>query len=59
VPGTLVIIGGGEDRTGDRVVLRRFNDLAGGAGSRVVVLGTATTVPDEIAAMYEGKSKPE
>jgi cyanophycinase len=52
VPGTLVIIGGGEDRTGDRVVLRRFAELAGGSDARIAVLGTATTVPGEIGSMY-------
>lgn len=52
MPGTLVIIGGGEDRTGDRAVLRRIVDLAGGPSSRVVVLGTATTVPDELEQTY-------
>jgi cyanophycinase len=53
VPGTLVIVGGGEDRTGERTVLRRVADLAGGDDARVVVLGTATTVPDDAGAAYE------
>jgi cyanophycinase len=52
VAGTLVIIGGGEDRTGERAVLRRIVDLAGGPSARVVVLGTATTIPDELETMY-------
>ena len=51
--GTLVIVGGGEDRTGDRVVLRRIVELAGGAEARLVVLGTATTVPDDVGPMYD------
>ncbi len=50
--GTLVVIGGSEDREGDRVILRRFVDLAGGAAARVVVVGTATTVPDEVETEY-------
>lgn len=53
MPGTLVIIGGGEDRTGDRAVLRRVAELAGGDDARVVVVGTATTVPDEVGPVYE------
>ncbi len=53
MPGTLVIIGGGEDRTGDRVVLSRVAELSGGADARIVVLGTATTVPDDVGPMYE------
>jgi cyanophycinase len=53
VAGTLVIVGGGEDRTGDRTVLRRVAELAGGAEARLVVLGTATTVPDDLRATYD------
>jgi cyanophycinase len=53
VSGTLVIIGGGEDRTGERVVLRRVAELAGGPDARVVVVGTATTIPDEIGPVYD------
>lgn len=51
--GTLVIVGGGEDRTGERAVLSRVAELAGGADARLVVLGTATTVPDDVAATYD------
>ncbi len=50
--GTLLAIGGGEDRSGDRVILRRFVDLAGGPSARVVLVGTATTVPGEVEAGY-------
>jgi cyanophycinase len=53
VPGTLVLVGGGEDRTGERAVLRRVADLAGGNAARVAVLGTATTVPDQVGPVYE------
>jgi cyanophycinase len=53
VAGTLVIVGGGEDRTGERAVLRRVADLAGGDAARLVVLGTATTVPEDVRATYE------
>lgn len=51
--GTLVIVGGGEDRTGERVVLRRIADLAGGEDARIVVLGTATTIPEDVGPMYD------
>ena len=51
--GTLVIVGGGEDRTGERVVLSRIVDLAGGEDARVAVLGTATTIPEDVGPMYE------
>jgi cyanophycinase len=53
VGGTLVIIGGGEDRTGERTVLRRVVELAGGEAARVVVLGTATTIPEDMGAVYD------
>ena len=51
--GTLVIVGGGEDRTGERVVLTRIADLAGGEDARIVVLGTATTIPEDVGPTYE------
>lgn len=50
--GPLVIIGGGEDRTGECVVLRRIAELAGGESARIAVLGTATTVPDDLETTY-------
>ncbi len=50
--GPLVIIGGGEDRVGERVVLRRIADLAGGESARIAVLGTATTIPDDVETTY-------
>lgn len=40
----LVIIGGAEDKQGERVILRRFVTLAGGQNARIVVLTAATTV---------------
>jgi cyanophycinase len=52
MPGPLVVVGGGEDRTGDRTVLRRVAELAGGDVARLVVLGTATTVPDDVGPSY-------
>jgi cyanophycinase len=51
--GRLVIVGGGEDRTGDSVILRRFVELAGDADARIVVICTATTEPDELGAVYK------
>jgi cyanophycinase len=48
----LLIIGGSEDRSGERAILRRFVDLAGGPSARVVLVGTATTVPAEVEVEY-------
>jgi cyanophycinase len=47
------VIGGAEDRTGSRVVLREFVRLAGGDGSRVAVVATASSLGDEILDEYE------
>jgi len=51
--GTLCVIGGAEDRTGDRVVLREFLDLAGGEGARVAVLATASSLGPEVLDAYD------
>ena len=50
--GPLLIIGGAEDREGQKVILRRFVDLAGGHNARIVIVGTATTVPGEVGPQY-------
>jgi len=51
-PGHLVIIGGGEDRTQDMRVLRRFVALARAARPRVVVLTAASAEQDAVAEVY-------
>jgi cyanophycinase len=51
--GTLCVIGGAEDRVGDRVVLREFVRLAGGSGARVAVLATASSLGEEILDSYD------
>ncbi len=50
--GTLCVIGGAEDRTGSRVVLREFVRLAGGNGARVAVVATASSLGPEILDDY-------
>ncbi len=40
--GFLIPIGGAEDREGEKVVLRRFFELAGGSSSRIAVMPTAS-----------------
>jgi cyanophycinase len=44
--GTLVIIGGAEDKTGECEILREFFSLAGGRKSRLNVLSTASEDPE-------------
>ena len=42
--GTVMIIGGAEDKIRDRVILGRFSTLAGGADGIVVVISTASSL---------------
>lgn len=51
--GHLVIIGGGEDRTGGKQILKRFIELSGGEKSRIAVLTAASTEPDEVWKVYD------
>lgn len=51
--GHLMIIGGSEDRTDDKTILSRFVELAGGADRRIVVITTASRVPDDVWKMYD------
>ncbi|WP_070266847.1 MULTISPECIES: cyanophycinase [unclassified Duganella] len=51
--GHLVIIGGHEDRTQDKTVLKRFVDLAGGSEQKIVVISAASSVADEMWKIYD------
>jgi cyanophycinase len=51
--GHLVVIGGGEDRERDKLILRRFVELAGGTRARIVVLTAASQHPDEMWKIYD------
>jgi cyanophycinase len=51
--GTLFVVGGAEDRVGERVVLREFVGLAGGAGARIAVVATASSLGPEILEAYD------
>jgi cyanophycinase len=42
----LLAIGGAEDKFRDRVILRRFLELAGGEAARIVIIPTASTADD-------------
>jgi cyanophycinase len=44
--GPLLAIGGAEDKFRDRVILRRFVELAGGDAARIVIIPTASTADD-------------
>jgi cyanophycinase len=52
-PGRLLIIGGAEDRCCGAGLLERFAELCGGERARIVLVTTATGLPDEVRAEYE------
>jgi cyanophycinase len=45
-PGLLIAIGGAEDKKRERVILRYFLESAGGSDANLVVLATASEVPE-------------
>jgi cyanophycinase len=47
-----VIIGGHEDRTGERRILRRFLSVSGGRTARLVVIGTASSQGEAAGEAY-------
>lgn len=47
------MIGGAEDRTGSRTLLREFLRLAGGDGARVAVVATASSLGPEVLDTYD------
>nr|WP_315259540.1 cyanophycinase [uncultured Duganella sp.] len=51
--GSLMIIGGNEDRTDNKDVLHKFIELAGGEQQPIVVITAASTVPDAVWEMYD------
>jgi cyanophycinase len=51
--GTLFVVGGAEDRIGERAVLRHFVRLAGGDGARIAVVATASSLGPEILESYD------
>jgi cyanophycinase len=50
--GTVIVIGGAEDKVRDRVILGRFVSLAGGAAARIVVISTASSLGAEAGERY-------
>jgi cyanophycinase len=50
---TLCLVGGAEDRSGTRTVLREFVRLAGGDGCRIAVVATASSLGVEILDTYD------
>lgn len=50
--GSLLIIGGHEDKDGECRILRRFIEMAGGRESKIVVIATATGQPRTVGNEY-------
>lgn len=48
----LLIVGGAEDKVGRVTILRRFVRLSGGRAARLVIIPTASSVPDEVVSVY-------
>jgi cyanophycinase len=51
--GSLLIIGGHEDRERDKAVLERFVELSGGMDGKIVVVTAASTVGEELWKQYD------
>jgi cyanophycinase len=51
--GLLIAIGGAEDKVGDRAVLREVIARAGGASATIALFPTASSIPEELAPLYE------
>jgi len=47
-------IGGAEDKLGNKTILHRFVQLAGGASARIAVISTASSLGHEITELYLG-----
>jgi cyanophycinase len=47
-----MVIGGAEDKMGERVILSRFVQLAGGDQARIVVISTASSLGDAATELY-------
>jgi cyanophycinase len=50
--GPVMVIGGAEDKLGERVILSRFVQLAGGDRARIAVISTASSLGDAATDLY-------
>jgi cyanophycinase len=50
--GPVMVIGGAEDKLGERVILSRFAELAGGEKARICVISTASSLGDVATELY-------
>ena len=52
VQGTLVVIGGAEDKNGKCEILRKVAELAGGEEAKLVIITAATEMPEGVGEEY-------
>lgn len=52
--GRLLVIGGNEEKDGECRILRSFVEMAGARDARLVILTTATELPEEVGEEYQG-----
>src|SRR5437667_6012892 len=50
--GAVMVMGGAEDKLGERVILARFVELAGGDQARIAVISTASSLGDAATDLY-------
>src|SRR2546430_16994995 len=50
--GPVMVIGGAEDKLGERGILSRFVELAGGDQARIAVISTASSLGDAPTELY-------
>src|SRR5690242_11986996 len=50
--GPVMVIGGAEDKLGERVILSRFIDLAGGDRAHIAVISTASSLGEAATDLY-------
>lgn len=50
--GSLLLIGGAEDKAGSKTILKRFVELAGGRAARIVIIATASAFHDIVGKRY-------
>jgi cyanophycinase len=51
--GMLMLIGGAEDKVGNRAILRRFVELAGGSNARIAIIAAASEIHGIVGQTYQ------
>ena len=51
--GTLIIIGGAEDKKADKAILKEVLKNSGGQNAHIILVTTATSKPEEVSSLYK------